>query len=92
MIDLTRARDVLSEVGELIDELHGVDLDETDALTSQSKGQLRQQRAQRSQELQLLASRLELAAQLVKIEYWYARGESDPLDTDREESNALPGD
>lgn len=92
MIDLTPTRNVLIEAGELIDELHGIDLDDSEAVTSQSKGALRQLRAQRSQELQLLASRLELAAQLVRVEYWYARGESDPLNPEREDGNALPGD
>lgn len=93
MINLTQTRDVMTEALELVDELHGIDLDDSDAVTSQSKGQQRQLRAQRSQELQLLASRLELAAQLVRVEYWYARGESDPLNPDREDGDhALPGD
>lgn len=83
MIDLTRVRNVLREANEIIDDLHGKDLDETAAITSQSKGQLRQERAQMSQDLQLLAGRLELAAQLTRVEYWYARGESDPLAPER---------
>lgn len=92
MIDLSRVRNVLNEVNDLVDELDGVSLDERDAVTSQSKGQARQAKAQRSQELQLLAHRLEFAASLVRNEYWFARGESDPLDPDREDDDAVPGD
>lgn len=80
MIDLNRVRHVLAEVNTLVADLHGQDLDETDAITSQSKGQARVRKAQLSQDLQLLATRLELAAQLVRVEYWHARGETDPLD------------
>lgn len=79
MIELNRVRNVLAEVQELVETLDGVDLDETDALTSQSKSKSRAEKAARSQELQLLANRLELAASLVRVEYWHARGESDPL-------------
>lgn len=79
MIDLNRVRHVLDEAQELVDDLHGLQLDDSTAVTSQSKGKARQERAQRSQELQLLATRLELAAALVRNEYWFARGEPDPL-------------
>lgn len=80
MIDLSRVRAVLADVEPLIRELDGLELDDSDAITSQSKGKARQERARRSQELQLLASRFELAAALVRIEYWTARGEMDPLE------------
>lgn len=83
MIDLNRVRDVLDEARSLIDDLHGLHLDDSNAVTSQSKGKLRQERAHRSQELQLLATRLELAASLVRNEYWFARGEDDPLQPNR---------
>lgn len=83
MINLTRVRDVLAEIEELVDDLDGIDLDETKAVESQTKGKARQERARRSQELQLLGNRLELAASLVRIEYWHARGEQDPLDPAR---------
>lgn len=79
MIDMSRVRAVLNEVDDLIDDLDGFDLDETDAVTNQSKGDARRLKAQKSQDLQLLANRLELAAALVRIEYWAARGASDPL-------------
>lgn len=87
MIDLSRVRSVLKDVNDLVEELDGLALDERDALTSQSKGELRQMKAQRSQELQLLATRLELAASLTRVEFWYARGESDPLNPDREDAD-----
>jgi hypothetical protein len=80
MIDMTRVRPVLKEIEELIDELDQLDLDETDATYRQTKTKLREIKAQRSQDLQLLATRLELAAALVRNEYWFARGEIDPLD------------
>jgi len=82
MIDLNRVRAVLDEVDELIEDLDGLDLDETDAVTSQSKGEARRFKAQKSQDMQLLANRLELAAALVRIEYWAARGNGDPLADD----------
>lgn len=85
MIDLTRVKAVLAEIQDLIDDLHGVDLDDSSALVSQSKGKARQERAQRSQDLQLLATRFELAAALTRTEYWFARGERDPLDPQRTE-------
>ncbi len=85
MIDLTVVRSCLSAAAALVDELDGKELDETDAVTSQSKGEARKRRAQRSQDLQLLATRLELAASLVRNEYWYARGERDPLHPERED-------
>ena len=85
MIDLSEVRVVVDEVVDLITVLDGVELDESDALTSQSKGEARRIRAKRSQDLQLLATRLELAAALVRKEYWYARGEGDPINPDRED-------
>lgn len=90
MIDLSRVREVLAEVGDLVEELDGLDLDDSDAVTSQSKGARRQMKAQRSRELQLLAGRLELAASLVWVEYWYARGEADPLHPEREDEETRP--
>lgn len=83
MIDLTRVREVLSEALSIVDDLDGLALDESDAVASQSKSKARQVKAQRSQDLQLLATRFELAASLTRIEYWYARGENDPLTPDR---------
>lgn len=79
MIDLTRVRACLKDADRLVTTLDGQSLDETDALTSQSKGAARVRKAEMSQDLQLLATRLELAAALVRVEYWYARGEDDPL-------------
>lgn len=83
MIDLTKVKSVLAEVDSLVKTLHGQDLDESKAVESQSKGRNRIERARLSQDLNLLAQRLELAAGLVKNEYWFARGEVDPLDRER---------
>lgn len=85
MINLHIVRRVLDHASEMVDSLDGLPLDESDAITSQSKGEARRIRAQRSQDLQLLATRLELAAALVRNEYWFARGEIDPLNPDRED-------
>lgn len=85
MIDLSKVKAVLSEIDLLIADLDGFNLDDSDAITNQSKGKARQERAQRSQELQLLATRLELAAALTRCEYWFARGERDPLAPERGE-------
>lgn len=79
MINLSTVKALLGDVQTLVDGLDGVDLNEEDALTSQSKGRARQERARKSQDLNLLAHRLRLAAELVQNEYWYARGEGDPL-------------
>lgn len=83
LIDLTKVRTILAEISELVESLDGLDLDETTAVEGQSSGRARQERARKSQTLNLLASRLELAAQLTRVEYWYARGEPDPLNLSR---------
>lgn len=82
---MTKTRAVLAECTELVDALHDQDLDETDAVESQSKGEARRRKAQLSQDLNFLATRLELAAALVRVEYWYARGEADPTNPERED-------
>lgn len=83
MIDLTASKRVLEQCDELMLALDGEELDERKAVVDQSKGEARKRRAQLSQDLQLLASRLELAAALVRNEYWFARGEDDPIQIDR---------
>jgi hypothetical protein len=85
MINLTTVRRALADAQELIEGLDGRELDETDAIASQSRGTARKERAQMSQDLQLLATRLELAASLVRVEYWYARGCDDPVRPDRDD-------
>lgn len=85
MIDLDRVKKILTEdVFELLDGLDKFDLDETGAIEGQTKSKARTLRAEKSKELLLLADRLELAANLVRNEYWYARGEVDPLDPERD--------
>lgn len=83
MIDLSRTRDILVECLQIVDELHGLALDESDAIEGKGRAEIRQERARMSQDIQLLATRLELAAAAARIEYWYARGERDPLSPDR---------
>lgn len=78
-INFDRVRNVLDECRDLMNSLDGMELDESNALVSQSKGAARQRKAKASQDLQMLATRFELAASLVRVEYWIARGELDPL-------------
>jgi hypothetical protein len=80
MINLTRVQRILDEVHDKIEELDGMELDETNALTNQTTSNVRVLKAQRSQDLQFMANRLELAAQLVRVEYWAARGFTNPID------------
>ena len=80
---MTQAQAVLDECRDLVTSLHGQDLDESNAIDSQSKGEARKRKAELSQDLNFLATRLELAAALVRIEYWWARGEADPTNPGR---------
>lgn len=85
MINLSRVKAILAEAEAIVSELDGTELDETNAVASQTKSKAREVRARKSQDLNLLADRLQLAAQLVRTEYWFARGESDPIDERREQ-------
>lgn len=78
-IDLSIVRDVLGEVSTLVESLDGEALDETAAVESQAKTRTRQERARLSQNLQYVAAQLDLAAALVRNEYWVARGKPDHL-------------
>lgn len=82
-VNLSRVRAILNEAQVLVDELDGLELDDSRSYMDQSKGNARQERAKRTQELQLLATRFELAAALVRVEFWYVKGESDPLEPRR---------
>jgi uncharacterized membrane-anchored protein len=85
VIDLRKTRRVLTVCNALVNELDGQELDDREAVTSQSRGEARRRNAQLSQDLQQLAAKLELAAALVRNEYWYARGEEDPLEDGRDD-------
>lgn len=91
MIDLRKVRTVLAECDGLVSQLDGVELDESDALDSQSKGQARKKKAQTSTSLSLLADRLAMAEALVRNEYWFARDNLDPLDPTRSTSMISDG-
>lgn len=82
-IDLSRVKSVLTEVDALVQELDGVASSDAKSWAQQGGGDRRREQAKRSQELQLLASRLELAAQLVRNEFWVYKGEVDPLNRRR---------
>lgn len=83
-IDVEKVRAILAEVDGCLDDLDGTELDESDAL-EKDRSPGRRQRAFKSQQLQFVANRLELAASLVRVEYWHARGEQDPINPDRED-------
>lgn len=77
-INLTKVRDVLDEVDEVVDSLDGRLHDETRSLTAK-KSVARDERAAVSRQLQFLATRLELAAALARSEYWTSRGFPDHI-------------
>jgi hypothetical protein len=81
-INLDRTKAILAESEALVRALHGQDLNERSA-TTQGGGAQRAERAKKSQDLLLLAERLELAAAMVRIEYWHARGHGDPIQPNR---------
>lgn len=83
MIELDAVERLLQEANELVGELNGREFDDRKALTEQNKSNARKERARMSQDLNLLAGRLDLAAHLVRNEYWFARGEADPLRPER---------
>ena len=82
MIDLKQPMAVLREAAELMRQLDGLEID-TDSIEDDrkrvGKDELRQRRVDALKRMQLLAARLDLASALVWNEYWYARGEEDPL-------------
>jgi hypothetical protein len=82
VIDLSKVQSVLDDVLDLTDELHGAD--HRDSGDNRGPKREREARVQQSRQLQLLADRLILAHGLVMNEYWVARGESDPLNRNRE--------
>jgi len=74
VIQLDNVRKLLDRADVLVTELDGQPLDERSHGDEQKT-----QRIARSRHLQELANHLELAASLVRHEYWIARGAADPL-------------
>ena len=72
-IDLSDVRAAMTRAESLIEMLHGQPLDESAAITSQSKGRARAERARLSQALQRLGHELDMAAGFARDEYWAAR-------------------
>lgn len=88
MIDLSKARDALLRAEELFDQLDGYDIDDLDAVASQGKSKIREEKAQASKDLLLLVDQFEMVAHLVKNAYWTFKGEEDYLEPrDDEESS-----
>lgn len=84
MIDMDTLRVTLKDAEQIVNELDGLEFDDRDAVTADKATRAkRQEQALRSKTLLLLAHRLELAKALVMVEYYFARGEIDPLDLER---------
>ena len=77
-INLSKVDAIIEEAGRLMDDLDGKVLDETLA-GQQDRASAREERVQRSRDLQQLAHLFELAATLVRNEYWHARGGQDMI-------------
>jgi hypothetical protein len=71
-INLTKVREVLHEVDEVVDDLDG-------RWHNDSRPKPSHERAATSRQLQFLATRLELAAALTRSEYWAAKGYTDHI-------------
>lgn len=96
MIDLSQVRAVLRDCQGLIEHLDGLAHDDSALFTENMSGAQKRQVAkqaakqaqvERSKALLLLGDRLQLAAALVNNEYWFARGELDPLNPEREDDD-----
>lgn len=88
MIDLQAVKDLLAECSGIVDELDGQEHSDSQVSPGSRNEETRAERAakvHRSKSLQLLSDRLDLAAALVRNEYWFSRGEADPLNPDRED-------
>jgi chaperonin cofactor prefoldin len=89
VIQLEQVRAILRECEALIDELDGLEHD--DSSMKAERGSVTRKQADRehktyvSKSLLFLDDRLRLAASLVSNEYWFARGERDAFNADREE-------
>lgn len=83
MIRLTAARAALDDVAVLIAEVDGVQLQ--DWPDQEGDRHARKEKAQLTRKLLLIADRLDLAAQLVRAEYWFAKGEPDILQPERDD-------
>lgn len=78
VIRLDKVIDLLDAADEVVEKLHGQPLNER---LDDSEREDKLVRIERSRQLQELANHLELAAALVRHEYWVARGATDPIYT-----------
>lgn len=88
MIDLSKVKSIMVEVEALIAELDGREYDDQKAWDTAKDGRpgraSREERAKIAKQLQLLAVHFEMAAALARNEYWFGKGEVDPLNRRRE--------
>lgn len=83
-INVTHALGLLDDVMNRLEDLNGRSHHDPDPTQRISKNDARE-KARVASELQLISSRLELTAALVRNEYWHARGEADPLNPGRKD-------
>lgn len=83
MIDLAQALAILDETADQMESINARSHSDPDPHGSGGTKEERADKARVSATLQLISTRLELAASLVRIEYWFARGETDPLNPER---------
>ena len=84
MIDLTKAKAVLDDAEIIIEQVDQKNVDDFDSIGGTDNRKEREYKAQMNRNLLLLADRLELASQLVRAEYWFAKGEPDALEPGRD--------
>jgi len=75
-IDLSIVSNLMDDCVALVAELDRQDLDERYSHNT-DRAELRERKVRTSRDLQRLAHQLELAATLVRNEYWHARGGPD---------------
>lgn len=80
MLNLATVKQVLEDSTGMVNDLHGMDLEDLDAHEHK-----RRKVAEVTRDLLQLADQLVLASSLVRNEYWFAKGYRDSLDLERTE-------
>lgn len=85
MIDMTKVRVALEDALAILDEVDGIDVDDSGSIGGDDTKTQREYKARISRSLLLLADRLEMASQFARSEYWYVKGEPDILNPERDD-------
>lgn len=79
MIDLSQTRRILNDAWEVLEDLDGLDLEDPQSITAHRQSAearaAREERAQASRDLLMLADRLAAAEATVRDRYWKFKGE-----------------